>query len=711
MPEHGADGRIRFGAFEADLDSKELFKEGKRVPLANQSFVALATLLERPGQLVSREELRKRLWPDDRVVEFDQGLNAIINRLRDAMGEGPTGAGLIETLPRRGYRFIGTLRDQRMPPGNPRKHERTRVVVYGLVTGLCALAALAAMLLIGRRHPQTDYLSMSDLKLRPLTSLNGREVAPELIPRRAELLLAWNGDAAAAGRFDLYSRGIDSERLVRITHNPAIALHAKLSADGKQIALARQGENESGVYLLTPAGGVPSTGGQERLLAPANFLSEPFMQVSWSPDARQVAYATQESDGWSHIELSEVPGPGKHALENPNGCADAGMPAFSPDGQRLAFVCTSSVAVYNVYVTEVNGGAPHSLFSLQGNPQGLAWTARGDAIIVANEADIDSGVWRSTLDGHSSRLLHSEGSLGPGVSVAPSGVAFVRESHVIDIWRADLTAPSSVSDNLISSTRTQLVPAYSPDGSRIAFESTRSGSPEIWLADADGRNPVKLTSFNGPQTGAPSWCGDGRRIAFDSRATGTSAVYSLDLFEGRPQRLQSSQPNLSLPVWSADCRWIIASNGRQAIYRVPSTGGPAEQLTEKRTYRALVSGSRVIFNVAGQRGVELWSKPIDGGVETPLQGMVPLRYSDSWTATPRGVYYTVSGASSAIVGFYDFVTHRAHTIRTLDGLPAALGGLGIAVSPDQRFLLYTRSDRSEGDIMMVDFTRSAAKQQ
>src|SRR5690242_385258 len=109
MAQYGADGRIRFGVFEADLESKELFKEGKRVPLANQSFVALATLLERPGQLVSREELRKRLWPDNRVVEFDQGLNAIINRLREAMGDGPAGAGLIETLPRRGYRFIGTL--------------------------------------------------------------------------------------------------------------------------------------------------------------------------------------------------------------------------------------------------------------------------------------------------------------------------------------------------------------------------------------------------------------------------------------------------------------------------------------------------------------------------------------------------------------------------------------------------------------------------
>jgi WD40-like Beta Propeller Repeat len=362
-----------------------------------------------------------------------------------------------------------------------------------------------------------------------------------------------------------------------------------------------------------------------------------------------------------------------------------------------------------VYVTDLVGGAPRSLVSLQGNPQGLAWTARGDALIVANESATDSGIWRITLDGHSSRLLHSEGSLGPGIAVSPRGIAFVRESHVIDIWRADLTAPSSASANLISSTRTQLVPAYSPDGSRIAFESTRSGSPEIWLADADGRNPVKLTSFNGPQTGAPSWCSDGRRIAFDSRASGTSAIYVLDLFERQPQRLESSQSNLSLPVWSSDCRWVIASNGRQSMYRVPITGGLAEQFTEKRTYRAAVTGSRVIFNVAGESGVVLWSKPIEGGVESPLEGMVPLRYSDSWTATHRGVYYTSSSGGSAFVGFYDFATHQRHVMRTLDGLPLALGGLGIAVSADQRWLLYTRSERSEGDIMMIEPNADAGK--
>jgi hypothetical protein len=114
-----------------------------------------------------------------------------------------------------------------------------------------------------------------------------------------------------------------------------------------------------------------------------------------------------------------------------------------------------------------------------------------------------------------------------------------------------------------------------------------------------------------------------------------------------------------------------------------------------------VSGSRVIFNVAGDTSVELWSKPIEGGVEAPLEGMTPLDYSDSWTATPHGVYYTSSNARASTVSFYDFTTDAAHVVRTLEGAPADLGGLGISVSPDERWLLYTRSERSEGDIMMI----------
>ena len=680
---HPSSGRIRFGAFEADLASQELFKDGQRIPLANQSFIALAALLERPGQLVTREELRRRIWPDNRVVEFDQGLNAVINRLREAMGTAPGGESLIETLPRRGYRLAGTL------SSGPSVGPRNRTVIFGLTMIFALAAGLAAVQLI-----RGSGKAPAALKVEPLTSLIGREVSPAFSSDGQRLLFAWDGDTDTQGRFELYIKEMGSERLLRMTRNPATAVHAVWAPGAAQIAVARQTDQDSGVYVMTP------TGAAERQLASARFLDEAFMQLSWSPDGRQVAYASVDSDARSHIHLVNSSGADNRLLARPAACADAGLPAFSPDGRWLALVCTSSVAVYDVYVTDLATSDARLLTSLQGNPQGVAWTTTGDALLVVNDSGTDSGIWRVTLEGDISRLTHAEGSLGPGVSVAKGHVAFVRENRPLDIWRADLSDPGRANDNLISSTRTELVPEYSPDGTRIAFESTRSGTPEIWLADADGGNPVKLTSLSGPLTGAPNWCSDGRRIAFDSRASGISAVYVLDVLEGRTRQLATSIDNLSLPVWSQDCRWIIASDGRAALYRVPATGGAAQRFTEKRAYRAFVSGAKVIFNVAGNGGVELWSKPIEGGVESRLEGMVPLSYSNSWTATPSGVYYT-SGMHPTTLSFYDFASHDTRLIRTLDGVPAALGGLGISISKDGHWFLYTRSGKSDADIMMA----------
>jgi TolB-like protein/DNA-binding winged helix-turn-helix (wHTH) protein len=122
-----------FGQFELDLRTAELYKEGKRIRLQEQPCQVLAVLIERPGELVSREELRKKLWPDDMLVDFDHGVNIAINKLRDALGDSPEKPRFIETLPRRGYRFIAPVIPQlECPP------------VRTTVSDTCVLAAGAA---------------------------------------------------------------------------------------------------------------------------------------------------------------------------------------------------------------------------------------------------------------------------------------------------------------------------------------------------------------------------------------------------------------------------------------------------------------------------------------------------------------------------------------------------------------------------------------
>jgi TolB-like protein/DNA-binding winged helix-turn-helix (wHTH) protein/Flp pilus assembly protein TadD len=106
---------LRFGSFELDLRTAEVYKDGKRIKLQEQPCQVLALLIERPGELVSREELRKRLWPNDTFVDFDHGVNIAINKLRDALGDSPDKPQFIETLPRRGYRFIAPVDAPKTP--------------------------------------------------------------------------------------------------------------------------------------------------------------------------------------------------------------------------------------------------------------------------------------------------------------------------------------------------------------------------------------------------------------------------------------------------------------------------------------------------------------------------------------------------------------------------------------------------------------------
>jgi DNA-binding winged helix-turn-helix (wHTH) protein len=142
---------IQFGSFQANLDSGELFKDGLKVKLADQPFQFLATLLERPGEIVSRDEMRRRLWPDETYVDFDRSLNTAASRLRDALGDGAEHSCYIETLPKKGYRFIAPV-DGDVSQGSgsssgvenpgPRHWVARRYLLWGVaaVAGFLALA-------------------------------------------------------------------------------------------------------------------------------------------------------------------------------------------------------------------------------------------------------------------------------------------------------------------------------------------------------------------------------------------------------------------------------------------------------------------------------------------------------------------------------------------------------------------------------------------
>ncbi|MGH9788795.1 MAG: winged helix-turn-helix domain-containing protein, partial [Candidatus Acidiferrales bacterium] len=163
---------MRFGPFEANLHSGQLRRNRLKLKLPVQSFQVLALLLEHPGELVSREELRKKLWPDGTFVDFEHGLNAAVNRLREALGDSAEQPSYIETLPRRGYQFIGRVEyaEAVVPPGTLPRRRLGRTALF---VASAALLAVAGLWVWQWRQTRALAAPIRSLAVLPLENLSG----------------------------------------------------------------------------------------------------------------------------------------------------------------------------------------------------------------------------------------------------------------------------------------------------------------------------------------------------------------------------------------------------------------------------------------------------------------------------------------------------------------------------------------------------------
>jgi DNA-binding winged helix-turn-helix (wHTH) protein len=211
---------ISFGPFEADLQTQELRKHGVRLHLPGQSFQILKILLERPGELATREELHKALWPSETFVDFEHGVNAAVNRLREALGDSADNPHLIETLPRRGYRFIGVIAptpsasggssesgvitdaSQNPVPVKDRKQGRLNWMKLGtgvLAGAICALAVFFAYLKF-RTHAEPATLTAV-----PFMAYPGLERCPAFSPDGSQIVFEWGGDPSRVRKVTIFT--------------------------------------------------------------------------------------------------------------------------------------------------------------------------------------------------------------------------------------------------------------------------------------------------------------------------------------------------------------------------------------------------------------------------------------------------------------------------------------------------------------------------
>jgi Tol biopolymer transport system component/DNA-binding winged helix-turn-helix (wHTH) protein len=697
--------RIRFGDVEADLIAGELCRDGspEKILLQDQPLAILRALIARPGEMVSRDELVQLLWNGNTNVDFDPSLNKAVNRLRESLGDSAETPRYIETLSRRGYRFIGKIAVLPIPNGGTNPRRAWWKIAAWTVAG--AACVLTAVLVYHKSRPPSDPPAKT---ATPFTAFPGFELCPTFSPDGSQIAFAWDGEPAPGSKgFDLYVKVIGSENLQRLTRHASERICPAWSPDGKQIAFSRISGADTGLYA------VPALGGPERKLRSIRVPNVSAAHISWSPDGKSIAFVDflLPKDNF-RINLLSLETLESKQIAHPPECINGYLPAFSHSGKQLAYICLLNPTdkQFGIYIVPSSGGPPMLVTRFGtgwGWPYGIAWTANDEKLILSRPRfGFDSELDEVTLaDGSLRKLSFGQDTLSLAISAKGDKLAFAAGSfYHVDIWRKDLLHPEVASVKLLTSTRSQQVPQYSPDGRHIVFTSNRGGPWEIWMSDADGTHPVQLSDASSSDAVYARWSPDSLKIAFDSRHSGHPQVYIVDISERKPRRVVTNLSYMSVPSWSHDGTWIYfqstaAHTDVERVFRCPASGGEAVALSVASGGSPLESydGETLYFTDRPSKSSLHMVSLQPPGTESVLRGMPEVVDQSEWTVVPRGIYFVPSDAPKS-VRYFDFATKQVRQIFQVDRAFED----SLSVSPDGRWILYTQTYEFNADIMLVE---------
>ena len=721
---------VRFGVFEVDLDRAELRKQGLHIRLQEQPFQVLAALLSSPGEVVAREELIRRLWPDGTVVDFDRGLNAAVTRLRQALSDSAETPRYVETVARRGYRFVGPVdkgaatpelaeaspHSRGTSPAPLRAARRARVWVAAIPILLIGAAVSWWVLSPG---PNREF--GASVKVSMLTGAAGAERSPSFSPDGTQVVYEWEREN---GEHHLYLKVIGSGDPVPLTAGPGSEYGPAWSRDGKWIAFLRQQQGSAGIYVIAPVGGTV------RKVAdvppfPIGFLRRPYRRLDWTGDSRHLIVAAfGRPPGLESLLLVSVDTLEKTWLTGPSANAMSGdrEPAVSSDGTKVAFA-RGVLGAETLYILELGAGlkpagVPRPV-AAAGPARSPAWLPDGRQLIFTTlkPGNVD-GFGVSWIDLHSGKPPRHLVSLGSS-AVMPSVSGQGRLAYSIwqgegIIWRQDIRGngkapPPPVQVN--ASAAFQMGAQYSPDGARIAFLSGRSGTREIWnCASSDGLHCIEVTSLNASSTGYPRWSPDGKRLLFESMAEGYWGAYMVDATGGAPRLLNREDPHGGSPSWSHDGRWIYYSSrdtGGRHIWRIPAEGGKAVPITRNGGFMPVDSpDSKTLYYLRDDPPLsvrfnersgtdDLFRSAADGSGETKLvTGIANFGFA---VAADRIYYLHEPGGGG--IEIREFLLANGSDSRVVSIDRPLTGCLGL--SPDGKSLLFSES-RTRGGVMLGD---------
>jgi len=611
---------LRFGPFELDLDSCELWKSGVRVKLQLQPFRVLGLLATQPGRLLTREEIQREVWPDGTFVDFEQALNFCIRQIRSALGDQANTPRFIETLPRRGYRFMAPV--EAIGPPAPSD----------------APAPLAASPAVAAVQP---------FPARPLPA-----VVPGLVPMPVRGLRAWPLAAVATTAALLLALVALAAHLAvrkppprtipafqRLTFNRGFVRSARFAPEGQVLYTAAWEGRPVSAYavrldslesrpLTTPAHGfVAVRGGEVAFFTEAGRLArsgvtggpvkdvlDQVRSADWSADGADFAVA-RPVDATGVLE-----GPAR--IEYPVGTVlcEAMRPThvrLSPDGRRVAFLehpvwgdDRGSVVVVD------RAGKKTTLSEGWASLQGLAWGPRSDEVwFTAARVGADLALYAVTLGGQQRGVQPALGRLVVH-DIAPDGRVLLERNSL----RAEVRfrGPGDADERDLSWLDLARVVELTPDGRSLLFmESGEGGGLDygVWLRNTDGSMPLRLgrgwpmglspdrawvlsvpirnperidmlptgagetRSIKDPGIAAYEWAGwlpDGKRIVFTGRAPSTGPrVYVRDLVGGAPRPITPPGVAVFRNTVTLDGKHLAAPCGKQScLYPIDGGGEP-----------------------------------------------------------------------------------------------------------------------------------------
>jgi Tol biopolymer transport system component/DNA-binding winged helix-turn-helix (wHTH) protein len=579
---------IRFGSFEADLHTEELRKHGIPLHLRGQSFQVLQMLLERQGELVTRDELRAALWPSDTFVDFDHGLHAAVSRLREVLGDSAESPNIIETLPRRGYRFIASIEGHeplRLPESEqvpaalagdvvvPPAHFRRPWRRYSIVSVAVVLVVGAASFLIHEklRSPEPP----TQRALTRVTFDKGLQFGATWSPDNR--MIAYSSDRG--GKFDIWVQQISGGDPVQITKGPGHNWQPDWSPDGKFIAY-RSEDGEGGLFIIPALGGA----GLARKIVSAGFYPR------WSPDGSRILFQTSQMRGENEFNVVSLDGKPPRKVVTEFGPLTITMrsAAWHPDGKRISIWVMGPSPVPTFWTVPVSGGEGveskidpqvlRQLGEVSASPRNLvandgqfSWMPSGKAIIFECTFRGVRNLWKMSVDRETLRANAIErlttGS-GPDTEFALSAdgkrIAFTIKSEPVQAWVFPFDGTRGRLTGAGRSVTSPGVEAWDPnmsrDGKKLAFRALRAGKSELWEQSLpDGREqPIapddNYVRFN------PHWSPDGRRLAYGRSSLGsTDSQLFVWSAEGRVEEplIPLYKHGLFLHDWSPDGKQLL----------------------------------------------------------------------------------------------------------------------------------------------------------